>query len=329
MFNIPIVLFIFKRADKSALIIDRLSQIKPTKLYIIADGARNDEEQTQIDECRRKVESHINWTCEVIKNYAPKNRGVFENIAGGAKWVFEKEESAIFLEDDNFPALSFFPFCQEMLETYKDNEQILWICGSNYLIKSDFKDGASYSFTQNMLPCGWASWAYKFNKYYQSDFQLWSDPHIRNKIQKMDYSRALKKQEKNSWEAEIYRKHESGKFASWDYQMSFTLRAFDLLGIIPKYNQIKNIGIDENSIHGGNSINNEMTSRFCENEILELEFPLIHPQVIQLDKSQERTLAKVITLPLAMRLKGKIVRALKFLLNINAYEPLNFKSLFK
>ena len=206
MFNIPVVVFLFKRVEKTITIIDRLALIAPEKLYLIADGARNADEEEVVRKCRETVEQHITWPCAVIKNYASKNRGVFENIAGGAKWVFEREEVAIFLEDDNLPALSFFPFCEEMLRLYKNNPQILWICGSNYLIDYIFKDNASYGFTQNMLPCGWASWANKFNQYYQSDFQLWEDPTVRKKIRKLKYSNDLKSQERSNWEHELYRK---------------------------------------------------------------------------------------------------------------------------
>lgn len=325
MFNIPVVVFLFKRVEKTITIIDRLALIAPEKLYLIADGARNADEEEVVRKCRETVEQHITWPCAVIKNYASKNRGVFENIAGGAKWVFEREEVAIFLEDDNFPSLSFFPFCQEMLVRYKNDNRILWICGTNYLIKSKFKNNASYSFTQNMLPCGWASWANKFNKYYKADFEGWAEKGTKTRIKKMCYSNTLKKQEISNWEYEIYRKSKGLKYLSWDYQMSYTLRSQNLLGIIPKYNQIKNIGVDKDSIHGGDSISDEMTSRFCENEIEEIEFPLIHPEEVAVDQKFEEALGKIITYPLSQRLKNKVISSLKVILKINKYDSLSAK----
>ena len=109
-FDIPVVLLIFKRKDKRTQIIDRVSQVKPKKVYIIADGPRDDSEKKDVLECRAWLEGLIDWDCEVIKNYADTNRGVYENIGEGAKWVFEKEETAIFLEDDNLPEVDFFKF---------------------------------------------------------------------------------------------------------------------------------------------------------------------------------------------------------------------------
>lgn len=89
-FNIAIGIFIFKRGEKAGLIIDQLSKIRPQKLYLLGDGPRNDAEKEEVEQCRCEVEKHITWDCVVIKNYAETNRGVYENIAGGAKWVLER-----------------------------------------------------------------------------------------------------------------------------------------------------------------------------------------------------------------------------------------------
>lgn len=322
MFKVPVCIFIFKRPEKAALIIDQISEIAPQKLYIIGDGPRNEQERDEVLFCRQVVENHINWPCEIIRDYASINRGVYENIAGGAKRVFQKEKQAIFLEDDNMPAISFFKFCEEMLAKYENEDKVLWIMGSNYLKISEFKDGASYAFTQNMLPCGWASWANKFLKYYDGEFEHWLDGSSQKIIESLKYRPALKKQEISSWNFEINRKLKNGKFGSWDYQMSFTLRSQNLFGIIPKYNQITNIGVDDQSIHGGSSIENIMTQRFCENETKELEFPLIHPREIKLDSKFERKLGNIILNPLRLRMKSRILRFVKSLLGMSEFESL-------
>ena len=40
-------------------------------------------------------------------------------MASGISWVFSQVEEAIILEDDCVPHLSFFRFCEEMLERYR------------------------------------------------------------------------------------------------------------------------------------------------------------------------------------------------------------------
>ena len=46
-FDIPVVLFIFKR-EKAVEVIKRLSIVKPTKLYILADQGRDDIERKAV-----------------------------------------------------------------------------------------------------------------------------------------------------------------------------------------------------------------------------------------------------------------------------------------
>ena len=80
---------------------------------------KDDHEKELVGEVRASIEQAIDWDCSIIKNYAAENRGVYVNIALGAKWVFRREKWAIFLEDDNLPEISFFQFCQEMLQRYE------------------------------------------------------------------------------------------------------------------------------------------------------------------------------------------------------------------
>ncbi len=316
-FDIPIVLIIFKRAEKSVLIIDQIAKVRPKKIYLIGDGPRNDAEAVEVEKCRLSVEEHITWPCEIIKNYAPKNRGVYENIAGGAKWVFEREEKAIFLEDDNFPAVSFFEYCRELLHKYKDDTRILWICGTNYMGKTTPVDGSDYVFTQLMLPCGWASWSHKFTRFYDGDITLYRNHYIKDKLQQTYSNRLMYEHDYPAWDGIIYNLEHGCLPNSWDYQMAFAIRINNLFGIAPKHNLISNIGADIHSIHGGNSMNLEMTSRFCEVPIFEMNFPLKHPDVVMIDPKFESATEKIIILPLKHRIRGFIVRCVKRILGIN------------
>jgi hypothetical protein len=313
-YNIPIVLFSFKRLDKIMLIIERLSIIEPHKLYLISDGGRTLEEHVQIEKNRKKIEECITWKCEFVKRYASKNIGVYENIAGGAKWVFEREECAIFLEDDNLPELSFFPFCEEILELYKEDTRVLWICGTNYLKEYEPADHSSYIVTRHMIPCGWASWKNKFIKFYDGELELLNDPYISNRIRKEKYYKSLMSQNWSDWTNELRRKKEGKSFLSWDYQMSFSMRVHGLMAVVPKYNQITNIGVDAESIHEGFSYESVMTQRFCGIPTRSLEFPLVHPKALLIDEKFELQVAKIVTLPLKLRLKNRISALIKKLL---------------
>lgn len=316
-FDVPVVLFTFKRTDKTLEVLERIAQIKPSKLYILSDQGRNDEEISIVENLRRKIEERVDWDCELIKMYASKNIGVYHNIGEGAKKVLETEKWAIFLEDDNLPEITFFSFCKEMLEMYKNDTRILWVCGTNYLHKYSPEDGSSYMFTKHMLPCGWASWSDKFNKFYDGSLDFWQDEKVRERVKKENYYKLLKKQDIGNWDRELRRIKKGLNPDSWDYQMAFTIRSNGFYGIVPKYNQIMNIGADMDSTHGGISTDMTMTKRFCGIQTEKLEFPLTHPKIVLTDIKFESLIAKIITLPFGQRLKISTSIILKKILRID------------
>lgn len=314
-FDIPVALFIFKR-DKAVEIVKRISEVKPQKLYILADEGRTSEEKKMAHVCRELVENAIDWDCEVIKNYAEENRGVYENIGGGARWVLQQEKWAIFLEDDNLPEVSFFQFCKEMLRKYEDDTRILWICGTNYLGDYQPESGHSYVFTRHMLPCGWASWASKFERFYDGELLLTEDKTVMERISDMYCNQKVYQQYRGSWMAERARMRSGRKPISWDYQMDFTIKAHSLLGICPCRNQIKNIGVDDCSIHGGNSFANVMTQRFCGMNSYPISFPLNHPATVMADPVFEEKIGKIILCPVSFRIKAKASRLIRKFIKI-------------
>lgn len=310
-FDIPVVLLIFKRKDKMKRIMERIAEVEPAKIYIIADGPRNENEKVIVEQCRKEVESLITWKCEIVKNYADKNRGVYGNIGLGAKWVFEREETAIFLEDDNLPEVTFFRFCKELLEKYNDDTRILWICGTNYLQKYEPLDGASYVFTKHLMPCGWASWSKKFNKFYDGNLTLIDNQNLIARMKTQYDDKRLYSQQIWLAKNERRRINNGQKPISWDYQMEFAIRANNVYGVSPKYNQIENIGVDSDSIHGGTDFSNIMTERFCSIKTYPLKFPLIHPLTVIPDKEYEKKVSRIILYPLKMRMRIRVARFLR------------------
>ncbi|MGL5705831.1 MAG: glycosyltransferase family 2 protein [Tannerellaceae bacterium] len=321
-FDIPIVLFSFKRVDKLLKIIDRISSISPQNLYIVSDGGRDINEHQEVLACRAAIEKAIVWDCKLTKFYSDTNIGVYENIAGGAKKVFEIEKFAIFLEDDNLPELSFFQFCKEMLYYYEYDSRVLWICGTNYLVDYEPEDKSSYVFTKNMMPCGWASWSDKFLKYYDGDLLLWKNSLLKEKLKNEYIYKPLMFQDFQNWDDELRHKQIYGRYISWDYQMSFSQRVHGVYAIVPKYNQICNIGVDEDSIHKGNSFDNIMIQRFCGLPTKSIEFPLKHPSTVLIDTKFELKVAKIITLPLSLRMRKQFSRIIKKIFRISQEQSL-------
>ncbi|MFM7437420.1 MAG: glycosyltransferase family 2 protein, partial [Snowella sp.] len=112
----PVVLIIFRRPDKTLQILEKIRQVKPSKLFVICDAPRP-EKPDECEKCEksRAIIDTIDWDCEVIKNYAETNLGPSRRIPSGLDWVFGQVEEAIILEDDCLPDVTFFRFCEELL----------------------------------------------------------------------------------------------------------------------------------------------------------------------------------------------------------------------
>lgn len=322
-FEIPVVLFLFKRKDTVLRILEVLEKVAPSKIYLLSDEGRNKEEKSIVHDVRQTVEKNITWKCEIVRNYAEENRGVYANIGQGAAWVLNREKWAIFLEDDNLPEITFFEYCKEMLERYEFTDNIIWICGTNYLGRYSNGQNDSYMFTSHQLPCGWASWSSKFLKYYDGELVHATDEIYLKRFQSSYNSHALYKQQLRSMQSELTRKKNGCRFVSWDSQMNYSVRSQGLLGISPCNNLIRNIGADENSIHGGSSLEMIMTNRFCENPTFPMEFPLRHPKRVKIDPVFEKRIGKIILLPFSLRAKGFLIDLLKFLLRIKKTDSLS------
>src|SRR5690606_19687019 len=139
------------------------------------DGAREGREDDvkNVQLCREIV-SNIDWECQVFYKYQEKNYGCDPSEYISQKWMFETEEYGIILEDDDVPSQSFFPFCKEMLEKYKDDTRIGMISGMNTLGTVD--SPYSYLFARTGSIWGWATWKRNYDEF-DASLSWTSDDH--------------------------------------------------------------------------------------------------------------------------------------------------------
>ena len=164
-FETPIVIIVFNRPQLTRSIFAQIRNLKPKNLFIVSDGARasvNGEKEKVIEV--RKIFERIDWNCNVKKNYSDINLGGKKRISSGLSWVFSLVSEAIILEDDCLPALSFFKFCEDMLEKYRDDHRIGMVSGNNYWPVEKISND-SYGFTKYMLTWGWATWSDRWNSF--------------------------------------------------------------------------------------------------------------------------------------------------------------------
>ncbi len=154
----PVALIIFNRPDTTERVFAEIAKARPPKLFIIADGPREDR-PGEAERCAsaRAIVDRVDWNCEVQKNYSDVNLGCGARPATGISWVFDQVEEAIILEDDCIAHPTFFRFCDELLEKYRDDERIMHIAGNNFQFGNQ-RTSFSYFFSHHNICWGWASW---------------------------------------------------------------------------------------------------------------------------------------------------------------------------
>ncbi|MBK6274566.1 MAG: glycosyltransferase [Saprospirales bacterium] len=134
MFSTPILLIVYNRPDYTIKLLEAIKAIKPSVIYIAADGPKNEADKILIDKTRA-VFNAIDWQCTLKTYYREQNEGCGVGVSNGIDWFFSQVEYGIILEDDCIPAPSFFSFTEHLLIKYKENETVMMIGGSSWLDK--------------------------------------------------------------------------------------------------------------------------------------------------------------------------------------------------
>ncbi|MFM6693784.1 MAG: glycosyltransferase family 2 protein, partial [Microcystis panniformis] len=262
----PVAFLIFNRPDTTARVFEAIRQAKPPKLLVVADGPRPDRAD-DIEKCKaaRAVIEGVDWDCEVLKNYSDLNLGCGKRPATGITWVFEQVEEAIILEDDCLPHATFFRFCEELLNYYRQDERIMVISGNNFQFGRNRTD-YSYYFSRYNHIWGWASWRRAW-QYFDYDLKLWP------KIRKENWLTSILENRKvvKYWTKNFQRTYE-GDPTVWDYRWTFACWIQNGLTILPNHNLVSNIGFGEDATHTIGS-----KSRVANLPVKEMNFPLKHP----------------------------------------------------
>jgi hypothetical protein len=261
----PVAFIIFKRQDVTERGFEVIRQVKPRKLLIIADGPRVDR-PGEAEECAatRAVIERVDWDCEVLKNYSEINLGCAKRVSSGLDWVFDKVEEAIILEDDCVPHPTFFRFCEELLDHYRDDERIMVIAGNNFQFGHK-KIENSYYFSRYNHCWGWASWRRAW-QHYDFAMKLWSE--VRDKGLLKDL--LLDSQAVDYW-TKIFQATYDGQIDSWAFRWTLACWVQSGLTILPKVNLVSNIG------YGQGATNTTTSNKFDNMPVEAMNFPLQHP----------------------------------------------------
>ncbi len=268
-FSTPILFLVFNRPLHTQKVIDRLRQVQPRRLFVSADGPRP-EKDGEAMRCQavREIIATIDWPCAVQTRYLETNKGCREAVQTGIDWFFSQVEEGIILEDDCLPDVTFFDFCEILLNTYRDAPSVMHIGGYNPSAKDFTRITTSYVFSKYPLIWGWASWrrAWTQNRaHFEGLEAAWKNPD--SALHALDRNPTA-----NRYVMDKFVRVKKGEINTWDYAWFYTLLLEEGRAIVPKVNLVENIGFDAAATH---TSSNRFTKSSTTQKML---FPLVHPQ---------------------------------------------------
>ena len=285
--DVPVALIFFARPDCFRQVFEEVKNARPSKLFLIQDGARENrpDDVEGIKKCR-EIASQIDWECEVHTNYSEENLGCGKRVSSGITWAFTFVDRLIILEDDTVPNVSWFKFCEELLERYKNDNRVGMITGVNHLNGYHPNPETSYFFSRAGSIAGWATWKRVWDNFdYDCEFADHEEylrlieenvfPSRQGKFLTSQYRKfrqdflSQKSTRRNSW---------SGPFGAQ------TILNSQLI-IAPVENLITNVGLTPGATNGGTckAILPKKTQAIFSAPRVELEFPLKHPRYVCAD----------------------------------------------
>lgn len=285
-----VALILFRRPKETAMVFERIRGARPPKLFLIADGPRpGDEEEALECERARVAVEQVDWPCDVVRDFADENLGLKRRIPSGLDGVFEDVEETIVLEDDCLPHPSFFRYCEELLDRYRDDKRVVHIAGSQLLPEPPAE--ASYYFSRGAAVWGWATWrrAWRLFDVELTDWQAQSRAQRKAQLRRMFEEKSERRHWGFVWDR-------APEMDNWDAQWAYVALSRGLLAINPRRNLISNIGFGDAATNASEDPLG-MGSRPLEG----VDFPLVHPPEVRRDVAADRAASKLFRLPMKER----------------------------
>ncbi len=280
MLNVPVLLIAFNRPKHVQRVLEAILVAKPQDLYVFQDGAREGNKQ-DLEKCAEVRQMVVEMTTDagivVHEYYSEKNLGCGPGPMTALNWFFSENEMGIVLEDDAVPHPDFFPYAEELLLRYKEDEAVCAI-GSMNVDAQKWGDGSYYFSMMNRNLCAWATWRRAWQRF---DLRLFS-------VSCRQLSNALRWYgcgvlEREYWCDRLDEVHKDGcGGCSWDMQFFMSIWLNHGKGVIPNTNLSSNIGTVGEATHSmraGNIIDNIPTQPIL---------PLVHPSSSEIQREADR-----------------------------------------
>lgn len=273
----PVAFIIFNRPDETARVFEAIRQARPERLLVVADGPRQTRAgEAELCAATRAIIDRVDWPCDVQTNFADVNLGCKKRVSSGLSWVFEQVEEALIIEDDCLPHADFFPFCEEMLARYREDERVAMVCGSNFAHGRRFT-ADSYYFGHYGHIWGWATWRRAWAAY-DVEMKRWPDLAATDWLEK-----TLRDQYAVKHWAACFDKTQRGEIDTWDYQWLFAWWSREQAAVVPSVNLISNLGCNPQATH-----TTDFTPTASALPLESLAWPLAHPATAEINHAADQ-----------------------------------------
>ena len=274
----PILLVTWKRPLLTAQVIDALRRAGPSRVYVFSDGPRGKEDEGLVKQTRDLIQDQLDWNCEAFWFASERNLGCERGVSSAISWFFSQEPEGIILEDDCVPGPDFLEFATQMLERFRDSEEVFSIVGDNSLGLTNGRD--SYSFIRFPHTWGWASWRRAWANY-DPDMTAWKGHRSAKRNRKVFVSSL----ERKLWTRNFDRVASGSHLDTWDWQWAAAHYMNSGLAVQPHRNLVTNIGFGSDATHTtGHSPRADKAPQPV--------FPLSHPKDVALTKRVARQAAR-------------------------------------
>jgi hypothetical protein len=272
--NKPAVLFIiFNKKEETKKVFQTIRNYQPTQLFIAADGPRENiaGEKEKCEYIKNWLWDQIDWECDIKTLFRTQNVGCGRGPAEAITWFFEQVNEGIILEDDCLPNDTFFKFCEENLEKYREDKRISIISGNNFQPIQPMKIKEEYYFSVFPSTNGWATWKRTWEEF---DFYISSCSSI-NKEEILNF--IFKEKKYKLWWNDLFNWiYRERPMDMWDFQFHYLSMSRKQLAVIPKANLVSNIGYGPDATHS-----KDPNCYFANVPTHDFNFPLVHPNEIK------------------------------------------------
>lgn len=238
----PVVLFVYNRLWHTQQTIKALQKNElaiDSDLFIFADGAKNVEDQSSVNDVRKYLTTITGFKTITIEK-SLSNKGLANSIIYGVTKIINQFGTVIVLEDDMITSKYFLQYMNNNLTTYYSFGDIISIHGFVYPIKN-----LPETFFLRGADCwGWATWKRGWDLFEANGQKLLNAILEKKLAKEFDFN--------NTYPfTQMLRDQIAGKNSSWAIRWYASAFLANKLTLYPGNTLVKNIGFDNSGTHCG------------------------------------------------------------------------------